>query len=327
MSNVSREKIALVVFVGLIAASLCGLVGYLAIGHSWNVAASNIDDAAGRMDGYTAIVFKGTVDPEETAKSGSGAKSGQQGTADPDALDKAADEAEAGLSGLEAPGATSDDFDGKESADSPAQRNAGSGKDESAASGSGSEKHAQNGSAAAKQGETAADDDEPGPDVPSSDANPSGNGSTSSSSPSAKKKTPIDIEEVEQSYLDKNATVFSIDSENPGRYREGTILKKGDHRFGVFSVAPRMTTKMIEKQIEYFEEYEVDFIVVLTPDKKIVEEVAGIDIVISTQDEGLFVMGETINGTFYVNAPQLGSAGIILISPSNVVSAKVVQPS
>ena len=88
-----------------------------------------------------------------------------------------------------------------------------------------------------------------------------------------------------------------------------------------------MTTKMIEKQIEYFEEYEVDFIVVLTPDKKIVEEVAGIDIVISTQDEGLFVMGETINGTFYVNAPQLGSAGIILISPSNVVSAKVVQPS
>ena len=38
-------------------------------------------------------------------------------------------------------------------------------------------------------------------------------------------------------------------------------------------------------------------------------------------------MGETINGTFYVNAPQLGSAGIILISPSNVVSAKVVQPS
>ena len=84
---------------------------------------------------------------------------------------------------------------------------------------------------------------------------------------------------------------------------------------------------MIEKQIEYFEEYEVDFIVVLTPDKKIVEEVAGIDIVISTQDEGLFVMGETINGTFYVNAPQLGSAGIILISPSNVVSAKVVQPS
>ena len=38
-----------------------------------------------------------------------------------------------------------------------------------------------------------------------------------------------------------------------------------------------------------------------------------------------FVMGETIDGTFYVDAPEAGKVGTILISPSNVVSAKVIE--
>lgn len=325
MSNVSREKIALVVFVGLIAASLCGLVGYLAIGHSWNVAASNIDDAAGRMDGYTAIVFKGTVDPDETAESASGTSPDKRKKADPDAFDKAADEAESGISGLGAPGGGSEDG-------GSSKRDAAFGSGRSATDDADGDAHAPKGSNEPGRGQADVDGTGTDVDAPSPDADASASSSSSAQGPASsssgiKKKTPVDIEEVEQSYLDKNATVFSIDSENLGKYREGTILKKGDHRFGIFSVSPRMTTRMIEKQVEYFEEYEVDFIVVLTPDKEIVEEAAGIDIVISTQDEGLFVMGETINATFYVNAPQIGSAGIILISPSNVVSAKVVQPS
>ncbi|MFR1640186.1 MAG: hypothetical protein ACLSVD_14115 [Eggerthellaceae bacterium] len=35
--------------------------------------------------------------------------------------------------------------------------------------------------------------------------------------------------------------------------------------------------------------------------------------------------GETIDGTFYVDAPEAGKVGTILISPSNVVSAKVIE--
>ena len=64
---------------------------------------------------------------------------------------------------------------------------------------------------------------------------------------------------------------------------------------------------------------------VLVSDKKLVEDVEGADIVLSTRDEELFVMGETRDGTFYVDAPDEGSVGAILISPSNVVSAKVIE--
>ena len=57
MSVKSREKIALAVFAALIVLSLLGLGWYLVAGHSWNVAASNIDDTFGSMDGYTCLLY------------------------------------------------------------------------------------------------------------------------------------------------------------------------------------------------------------------------------------------------------------------------------
>ncbi|MDR0515120.1 MAG: hypothetical protein LBG81_08175, partial [Coriobacteriaceae bacterium] len=61
----AREKIALLGFSVLILIGMGFLVGYLAIGHSWNVAASNIDDAAGSMDGYITILYEGVVPLKE----------------------------------------------------------------------------------------------------------------------------------------------------------------------------------------------------------------------------------------------------------------------
>ena len=233
MSVKSREKIALFVFLALIVLSLCGLGWYLVAGHSWNVAASNLDDTFGSMDGYTAIVYPGT------------------------AVEPAA------------------------------------GKDADAAA-------PKDGAAGEAEGE--------------------------GSLLGPKKKT-LSAQEAKEGYEEKGATVFSLDTVDLDAYREGVILKKGGHRFGVFGIAEPTSTIVLEKQIAYFKRHKVDFIVLVTPDKEYAEDVSGIDIVVSTQDEDLFVMGETIDGTFYVDAPAVGSVGAILISPSNVVSAKVLQAS
>ncbi len=133
-------------------------------------------------------------------------------------------------------------------------------------------------------------------------------------------------DEVRASYEEKNAEVLVLDSANVGKYCDGAILKKGGYRFGVFSVDEDTTAAQIKKQVKYFENHQVDFVVALTSDKELLEDAAsGIDIVISTQDEGLFAMGETQSGTFFVDSPAIGSVGVILISPSNVVSAKVIN--
>lgn len=133
------------------------------------------------------------------------------------------------------------------------------------------------------------------------------------------------VADVQKSYEDKNATVFSIDVETLSLYSEGLIIQKGTQRFGIFSIASTDSLEKIEKQIEYFKKYKVDFIVAVVPEKRLVTSISGIDIVISTANEDLFVMGETIKGTFYVDSPEVGSVGVILISPSRVVSAKVIQ--
>lgn len=249
MSSCSREKIALVVFGGLIILSLFGLGWYLLAGHSWNVAASNIDDTFGNMEGYTAIVYPGTEKPEELPEV-EGTDLGRERQVEiPDALDEGIGAAQGG------------------------------------------EKESVAGSLA----------------------------DTLSSKPV------LTVEEAATSYDAKDATVFELDTLNLEQYRECTILMKGDPRFGVFSVSEPTSQIMLEKQIAYLERHEVDFLVVITPDKSYVDMVSGIDIVICTEDEDLFVMGETIGATFYVDTPKEGRIGAILISPSNVVSAKVIE--
>ena len=68
-------------------------------GHSWNVAASNLDDTFGSMDGYTAIVYPGTA-VEPVAGKGAG-----DAAAEDDAVGDAADgkeSAEGAAAGKEA---------------------------------------------------------------------------------------------------------------------------------------------------------------------------------------------------------------------------------
>lgn len=68
MANVSREKAALFVFIGLILAGLAALLVYIfVIGHSLNTTASKINDATGNLDGYTVLLYDGTAEKKHQA--------------------------------------------------------------------------------------------------------------------------------------------------------------------------------------------------------------------------------------------------------------------
>lgn len=79
MKKVSREKAALVVFFLLGFSVLAIAIAYICtLGHSLNVAASSIDDAAGSLDGYTALVYEGTAENHrETVVDTTGVKDGK----------------------------------------------------------------------------------------------------------------------------------------------------------------------------------------------------------------------------------------------------------
>ena len=71
MEKRKREILALclLVVLGVIVAG--AMAWYMLVGHSWNKAASHIDDLVGSMDGYTVIVYEGTLSRPKTSKGSS----------------------------------------------------------------------------------------------------------------------------------------------------------------------------------------------------------------------------------------------------------------
>ena len=324
MEKTSREKIALIVFLILAIGMGCILFGYVFAGHSWNVTASNIDDAFGNMEGYTAIVYEGTIEEEESAaQSPASAASAANGFAN----SKSAGDAESlprdsKAGDGQAPASSSENSQASSAASSSDKQTASSQGGSSvntasptsvSAQGNGSvdqgvstasEPVAAEGSASegtVGQGVSAAVS--PG-DAPESQAN--------SAAPLAghkKEKEPIALSDVDALYRGKGANVISLHTNDLSAYEEGTILKRGGKRFGIFSVTHEYSRILIA----------------LCPEASLLKNAENIDIVITTADSTISSMGESRNGAFYVSTPKIGSVGAILISPSNVVSAKTIS--
>ena len=96
MEKRKREILALclLVVLGVIVAG--AMAWYMMVGHSWNKAASHIDDLVGSMDGYTVIVYEGTLSRPKASKSQSAS------AASPAASSKSASPASASSSSVSA---------------------------------------------------------------------------------------------------------------------------------------------------------------------------------------------------------------------------------
>ena len=382
MSTRTREKQALGVFAVLIVLSLLGLGWYLVAGHSWNVAASTIDEKVGQMDGYVALVYSGTVlpEPEEVAIASSSknadgdSAAGQSESSSSrsvfDSLtsnskksasssstmgDMRSDEASgftSDVAGIAAPVVSDDEDSAGRSASAAAgastpssltgevesyadasqdssAEDANADKRVAASSGDGSTPSAEGDSAAdgasVADNTSAADDD--------SAAAVSGSMSDDASSDMASsgrkalvspKANPVEPESVRDSYLEKGAQVLVLDTKHPSVYEDGMIVKRGSKRIGVFSVDVPLSEEAAQERLDYFKEAKVDVVVCIASVCSYVRNATGIDVVVTLQDD-VSTMGTNANGTFYVNAPSIDSVGAVLLSPNNVVSAKVVD--
>lgn len=357
MEKTSREKIALIVFLVLAIGMGCILFGYVFAGHSWNVTASNIDDAFGNMEGYTAIVYEGTIEEEESAaQSTASAASAANGSAnsknegDAESLpgDSKAGDGQASASsssssdGNQAAASSSENSQASSVASSSDKQVASSQGGSSANSASPTSTSAQ-GTGSVDQGVSTAS--EPAAEGSASEGvagestagegvsvtvSPGGtlDSQASSAAPLAghkKEKEPVALFDVDALYQDKGANVISLHTADPSAYEEGTILKRGGKRYGIFSVTREYSRILIDEKVKYFTDQKVDYVIALCPEESYLKNAENIDIVITTADSTISSMGESRNGAFYVSTPKIGSVGAILISPSNVVSAKTIS--
>ena len=361
MSNGTREKQALGVFLLLIVLSTFGIAWYMDAGHSWNVAASSIDEKVGQMEGYTSIVYAGTLPVQADAKTldsqnGSDAQL-EDGVGSADAAEKA----DEGASGSGSTSASPTSSDAAASASSSGGSVASSSADENASVSGGSSStgssnpSSKSSSSKAASGQTKSSDsiavqthnDEasgltsdvgsvaaPVPDTSEQDDSESDRTSDNATVLKAAtvrggmdvaKSQPVAPEQVQANYEEKGATVLVLDTADPSQYSDGVILKRGSKRIGVFSVDVPLSEKAAEARVKYFRDCKVDLVVCISSVRTYVRNLQGADIVITLQDEEVSTMGGNSNGSFFVNAPHVDSVGAILVSPSNVVSAKVIE--
>lgn len=361
MSNGTREKQALGVFLLLIVLSTFGIAWYMVAGHSWNVAASSIDEKVGQMEGYTSIVYAGTLPVQADAKTldsqnGSDAQL-EDGVGSADAAEKA----DEGASGSGSTSASPTSSDAAASASSSGGSVASSSADENASVSGGSSStgssnpSSKSSSSKAASGQTKSSgsiavqthNDEasgltsdvgsvaaPVPDTSEQDDSESDRTSDNATVLKAAtvrggmdvaKSQPVAPEQVQANYEEKGATVLVLDTADPSQYSDGVILKRGSKRIGVFSVDVPLSEKAAEARVKYFRDCKVDLVVCISSVRTYVRNLQGADIVITLQDEEVSTMGGNSNGSFFVNAPHVDSVGAILVSPSNVVSAKVIE--
>lgn len=262
MKKLSREKIALVIFALLVVFGFGALMFYMTgVGHSFNVAASSIDDAAGDLDEYTAIVYEGTAEKKKALN-------------------------EAGLDSIAQEGIN---------------KTLELGKDQ------------------------AIDDTSTGDEVSASDVVPNSSASTQGGG-DAQSSEPLSVKDVRNSFLQKHASVYELDLSDPTVYIDRTIVKAGKYRFGILAIDEASALPhYINTRIKEYQDAEVDFIIALVDDLSRVNQVEGLDIVISTQEEGLKPVGVSSDGVFFNDAALQGEVGTLLISPSKVISAKDIS--
>lgn len=361
MSNGTREIQALGVFLILIVLSTFGIAWYMVAGHSWNVAASSIDEKVGQMEGYTSIVYAGTLPVQADAKT-LDSQNGSDAQLE-DGVDTAdtGEQADEGASGSRSASVSSTSSDTAASAPSSSSSVASSFADENASvsggtssTGSSNPSSKSSSSKAASgsskkvdstAGQTHTDEASgltsdvgsvaaPVPDASEQDDSESDRTSDEATVLKAAtvrggmdvaKSQPVAPEEVQANYEEKGATVLVLDTADPSQYSEGVILKRGSKRIGVFSVDVPLSEKAAEARVKYFRDCKVDLVVCISSVRTYVRNLQGADIVITLQDEEVSTMGGNSNGSFFVNAPRVDSVGAILVSPSNVVSAKVIE--
>ena len=139
-------------------------------------------------------------------------------------------------------------------------------------------------------------------------------------------ETPITLDEVVTDYREKGATVFVLHPEDLELYEGTSVLNKNGVWIGAITVDGKMSGRTVAKYAKTLKERDVDFVVACVSDTRLIENpVDGVDILVSIGDEDIPSGGQYSGATFCSDSPFIGHVQAIIISPSNVISAKVVD--
>ena len=148
-----------------------------------------------------------------------------------------------------------------------------------------------------------------------------------SSSESAEgQQRPVSLFSMRASYVEKQASVVTVNLANPQAYNERTVVRASGRTFGfVYIDEVTAHASYLKKRIADYKKCGVDVVVCVTKEISLLPSYPGVSIVISQKDEGLSSNGALVDGVFYDDAALRGQVGTILVSPSRTITAKDIS--
>lgn len=328
MDKRSREKMGLVALLLLVVLiSVCSCA-YMNTAKTWTAAASHVDDAIGSMDGYTVILYPGTTQPEPEKSyvpKADGGLFSSSADADSIASSVTSDEDSGEISGessavSELPAAEAPSVPSLTESFSASEDSRGVEGEETGTSMS-------EGVGASSEASDDAFEDEPLSEGEEKAKSFAERFLPLISSATEGEPEPLFVSDVRTDYLEKKASVLTIDALNAGRYAEPSVFLLEDKRVGVFSVDGPISQTRLNVFKEFFAQKEADVVLCLTPLGSNLASFEGIDIVVVTTaaENAYNTIGSEKDGAFVVRAPETGSVGAIFITSNNVVSAKAID--
>jgi hypothetical protein len=291
MDKRTREKLALIVFIALIAMSGIIVYAYLTTGRSWTRAATVVDDTVGYMDGYTAVVFSGTA---------------------PKSLDKATE--------APTPMSSSSTFS------SNASSNLNSTYSSNFASGKNNATDVDK-NATESADETASTIDNESPNISEliltdsmglrilalypGDLTPGFDG--------------VFVSDVRDLYEQKDASVITLDLADVSDYSDGVILSTDSRKIGVFSLKNAVSTKIMQSKIADLQARGAESIICIAPRPASITYYEGINAIIFTDPDADITSNNAIKGTAIMAEPSKGEVGVLIFTRNNTTSTKVIS--
>ena len=166
-------------------------------------------------------------------------------------------------------------------------------------------------------------------------ASDSGEGAAASDAPAEKladllDEQSADLENVVESYREKGANVFVIEAGDLARYNEPFIVAKNGMRMGLFAVGKSRLRSAARADVQYLSEHDANYTVAITNDATLGDVAAegligNVSIIVCDDKDGEFPNGRYRGSTYCVSAPYVGQVGVLIVSPSGVLSTKTID--
>ena len=134
------------------------------------------------------------------------------------------------------------------------------------------------------------------------------------------------VEDVGDSYIQKDAAFFIIRPEERTFYTEPLIVRKKDWCLGVFAVNRPTTQLEVTRKAKYLRNQGANIVVAVVKDHALIDgRSEGVDIVVCEGDELIASNGAQSQGALVVDSPYRGHVQVVIVSPSYVTSTKTLE--